>query len=154
MTDDSKEYRFNTAIRWLKEADFTIAEEKHTIVTSDFYAKIFSSEKSLPAIELSSSPSLGNGILFQIILSNLKDRFPNLSMGELKNKLECDNRVNELLTRNETFLSNNDQEIKIQKVYSFDPQRTESKFEIMSIVSDLQLLTKNIKEWIDLNMTK
>ena len=42
VTDDSKEHRFNSVIKYLRESNFTIPEEKHIIVTSEFYAKIFS----------------------------------------------------------------------------------------------------------------
>jgi hypothetical protein len=146
VTDDSKEHRFNSVIKYLRESNFTIPEEKHIIVTSEFYAKIFSSEKSSPAIELKSYPSLGNGIIFQIRPVILKGQFPNLSIADLKNRIEQDIELNELLTKNETLLSNNDGDLLVQKIYFIDPQKTESKFEVLNIVSVLQKVTKNIEE--------
>lgn len=150
MTDDSKEHRFNSVIRYLRESNFTISEEKHTIVTSEFYAKILSSEKSLPSIELSSYPSLGNGIMFQVRLDNLTSKFPNFSIADLKNRIEQDSQMNEMLTKNEILLSNNDDELLVQKIYFVDPQKTESKFEVLNFVSALQNFTKNIEERLNI----
>lgn len=149
VTDDSKEHRFNSVIRNLRESNFTISEEKHTIVTSEFYAKIFPSEKSRSAIELISYPSLGNGIMFQIRLNNLRGKFPNLSIADLKYRIEQDIQVKEMLTKNETLLSNNDDGLLVQKIYFVDPQKMESKFEVLNIVSVLRNVTKNIEERLE-----
>lgn len=154
MTDDNKENRFNSVVRWLKESGFTIAEEKHTIVTSEFFAKVFPLEKPFPAVELSSSPSLGNGILFQIVLSDLQKLVPNFNLTVLRNKVELDELVKEKLRSNETFLLNNDSEIMIQKVLTFDPQRMESKFEILALVNNLLTLATDINGWISSELAK
>jgi len=152
VTDDSKEHRFNSVIRYLKESGFTIIEEKHTIVTSEFYAKIFSPQNSLSAIELISYPSLGNGIMFQIKLANSSCQFPKLSLSDLRKRIEHDTRISEILTKNETLLSNTDKELAIQKIYYIDPQKAESKFEILTLISILQIVTKNIEEWVNSNI--
>ncbi|HET6589016.1 MAG TPA: hypothetical protein VFG45_02510 [Candidatus Nitrosocosmicus sp.] len=152
MTDDSKEYRFNSVISYLRESGFTISDEKHTIVTSEFYAKIISPEEDLPVLELISYPSLGNGIMFQAKLVNLKEQFPKLSTSDLKNRIELDIAMKEMLNKNEILLSNNDEELMIQKNFSIDPQKTESKFEILDLVSTLQTVTKNVEKWVDSNI--
>ncbi|KAA2280198.1 hypothetical protein [Candidatus Nitrosocosmicus sp. SS] len=151
MTDDSKEYRFNSVISYLRESGFTISDEKHTIVTSEFYAKIISPE-ALPVLELISYPSLGNGIMFQAKLVNLKEQFPKLSTSDLKNRIELDIAMKEMLNENEILLSNTDEELMIQKNFSIDPQKTESKFEILDLVSTLQTVTKNVEKWVDSNI--
>jgi hypothetical protein len=151
VTDDSKEYRFNSVISYLRESGFTISDEKHTIVTSEFYAKIISPE-ALPVLELISYPSLGNGIMFQAKLVNLKEQFPKLSTSDLKNRIELDIAMKEMLNENEILLSNTDEELMIQKNFSIDPQKTESKFEILDLVSTLQTVTKNVEKWVDSNI--
>jgi hypothetical protein len=154
VTDDSKEHRFNLLIRNLKESGFTISEEKHIIVTSEFYAKIFSPDKSLPAIELISYPNLGDGVMFQIKLDNLKDQFAGTSIGDLKNRIELESRMKEMFVKNGILLSNTDEELMIQKIFSVDPQKTGSKFEILKHISLIQSVTKNIEEWLYLYSSK
>ena len=151
MTDDSKEYMFNSVVRWLRESNYIVSDEKHTIVTSEFFANIVSPENSAPSIELVSAPSLGDGIMFQIRLANLQERFEKLDTTGLKKDIENEKEIANELTENRIFLSVSEKDLLLQKVYSPNPQIIESRNEIVDIVNALQYTSKNIMKWIHLN---
>jgi hypothetical protein len=55
MTDDNKEFIFNSTARCLRGSDSMISEEKVTVVPSEFYAKAFLPSDQERIIELVSS---------------------------------------------------------------------------------------------------
>ena len=146
MTDDSKEFAFSSVIRWLREANFVIKEEKSTIVTSDFYAKLISPAYPLHPIELKSSPSIGNGILIRIRLALTPDQvttFTNLS-GKLK--LDIDKKISSLLNSSNLVLTDNEKEMNLERMITFGSPLLESKHTLVNLIFDMLESSNRLQE--------
>ena len=137
VTDDSKEFAFSSVIRWLREANFVIKEEKSTIVTSDFYAKLISPAYPLHPIELKSSPSIGNGILIRIRLALTPDQVTTFTDLSGKLKLDIDKKISSLLNSSNLVLTDNEKEMNLERMITFGSQLLESKHTLVNLIFDM-----------------
>ncbi len=65
MVDDTKENAFDTLLSWLKDDNYTIIDEKRTIVTSEFYAKLFLPGEKEKYFEIFSEPIYKDSFLLR-----------------------------------------------------------------------------------------
>ena len=137
MTDDSKEFAFNSVIRWLREDNFVINEEKSIIVTSDFHAKMLSPAYPNHPIEIRSSPSLGNGILIQINLGLTPTQITTILSPDGKISLDVDRRISSVINSSKIVLSDNKEDLIIEKMVLFGSRLLESKYELVNFISNM-----------------
>lgn len=137
MTDDSKEFAFNSVIRWLREDNFVINEEKSTIVTSDFHAKMVSPAYPNHPIEIKSSPSIGNGILIQIKLGLTPTQITTILNPSGKISLDLDKKISSVINSSRLKLSENKDDLTIEKMVLFDSHILESKYELVNFISNM-----------------
>ncbi len=137
MTDDRKEFAFNSVIRWLREGNFVINEEKSTIVTSDFYAKMLSPAYPNNPIEIKSSPSIGNGILIQIKLGLTPTQIATITNSNGKLSLDLDNIMSTIIKSGSLVLSEDKCAILLESMVLFGSQLLESKHNLINLISSM-----------------
>lgn len=146
VTDDSKEFAFSSVIRWLREANFVINEEKSTIVTSDFYARTLLPDDPLHPIELKSSPSIGNGILIQVKLTLTPNQIATITNPDGKIKSDIINKFPSLVDSKSLVLNGDGDEIILETMLPFGSQPLESKHELIDLISSMLQLSTDMKK--------
>lgn len=146
MTDDSKEFAFSSVIRWLREANFVIREEKSTIVTSDFYAKMLSPVYPLHPIDLKSNPSLGNGILIQVNLTLTPKQITCLTNLDGKLKLDIVKKISSPLNSSKLILTDSGDMLILERMITFGSQLLESKHELIDLISGMLETINNLQK--------
>lgn len=146
VTDDSKEFAFSSVIRWLKEANFVIKEEKSTIVTSDFYAKMLSPVYPFHPIELKSTPSLGNGILIQVNLTLTPKQILCFTNLEGKLKIDIEKKISSPLNSSNLILSDSGDMLTLERMITFGSQLLQSKHELIDLISGMLETINNLQK--------
>jgi hypothetical protein len=146
VTDDSKEFAFSSVIRWLKEANFVIKEEKSTIVTSDFYAKMLSPVYPLHPIELKSNPSLGNGILIQVNLTLTPKQIMCFTNLDGKLKLDIEKKISSPLNSSNLILTDSGDILILERMITFGSQLLQSKHELIDLISGMLETINNLQK--------
>lgn len=146
MTDDSKEFAFNSVIRWLREGNFVINEEKSTIVTSDFYAKMLSPAYPNNPIEIKSSPSIGNGILIQIKLGLTPTQIATITNPDGKMSLDLDKRMSTIIKSSSLVLSEDRDALLLESMVSYGSHLLESKHQLVNLISSMLESATSLQE--------
>lgn len=146
VTDDSKEFAFSSVIRWLREANFVINEEKSTIVTSDFYARTLLPNNPLHPIELKSSPSIGNGILIQVKLNLTPNQIATITNPDGKIKSDIINRILSLVDSKSLVLTGDGDKVILETMVPFGSQLLESKHELIDLISSMLEFTTDMEK--------
>lgn len=146
MTDDRKEFAFNSVIRWLREGNFVINEEKSTIVTSDFYAKMLSPTYPNNPIEIKSSPSIGNGILIQINLNLTPTQIATIINPDGKSSLDLDNRMSTIIKSSNLVLSEDRGVLLLESMVLFGSHLLESKHQLVNFISSILESAASLEE--------
>jgi hypothetical protein len=137
VTDDRKEFAFNSVIRWLREGNFVINEEKSTIVTSDFYAKMLSPAHPNNPIEIKSSPSIGNGILIQIKLGLTPTQIATITNPDGKLSLDLENIISTIIKSSNLVLSEDRGTLLLENMVLFGSHLLESKHNLVNLISSM-----------------
>ncbi|HKR73956.1 MAG TPA: hypothetical protein VJR94_07575 [Candidatus Nitrosocosmicus sp.] len=146
MTDDSKEFAFSSVKRWLREANFVIKEEKSTIVTSDFYAKMLSPVYPLHPIDLKSNPSLGNGILIQVSLTLTPKQITCFTNLDGKLKLDIVKEISSPHNSSKLILTDSGDMLILERMITFGSQLLESKHELIDLISGMLETINNLQK--------
>jgi len=97
MTDDNKEIIFNSITRWLRDSNFIISEEKITVVTSEFYAKLFLPSDQEHIVEIVFSVGIETRFVFRIRVLVSEQQLEMYESLDPKEKLTLDGRTNSLI---------------------------------------------------------
>jgi hypothetical protein len=137
MADDNKEIVFYNITRWLRESDFVISEEKITVVTSEFYAKIYLHSDQEHIIELISSSGFETRFVLRIRLRVSEQKIEIYENYRPNEKLALRDKINTVIfSRHQSFTIRNKSAL-LEKIILIDPKSIDAKQDLIQNVSSL-----------------
>ena len=137
MTDDNKEFIFNSITRWLRDSNFIISEEKVTVVTSEFYAKAFLPSDQEHIIEIVSSAGTETRFILRIKVLVSEQQLEMYESLEPKEKQTLDDKMNSVIFSQRQSFVVKDKFALLEKILSIDPKSIDAKHEVLQNVSNL-----------------
>ncbi|WP_458743069.1 DUF2299 family protein [Candidatus Nitrosocosmicus sp. T] len=145
MTDDNKELIFDSIIRWLRESNFIISEERRTIVTSEFYAKAYFQSVQEKFFEIISTSGIEKRFILSIRLNLSEQQLDLINDLEHNKKLGLYDKINPATLPQSRSMVVKDKQALLQKIVSIDPKAIYSKGIFMQDVSELLEAAKKLE---------
>ncbi len=149
MVDEQKEFVFDTLIQWLKDEKFIIKDEKRTIVTSEFYAKVFPPNEMEKFVEIHSTSNYKDHFLLKTIIAiDEKDKFNFEGLEDIKKKQFFD-KVQEISSPLGLNCRIEDSLIIIERLFFIDSSSITSKQHVTDFILKMVSITSLIKKAVN-----
>ncbi|WP_144729275.1 hypothetical protein [Candidatus Nitrosocosmicus arcticus] len=151
MTDDNKEFIFNSITQWLRDSNFIISEEKVTVVTSEFYAKAILTSDQEHILEIVSSSGIETRFMLRVRVHVSEQQLEMYESLEPKEKLTLDDKTSSVIYPQGQSFVIKDIFALLEKIASIEPKSIDAKHEFLQNVLNLfesaRRLEINFKEF-------